>query len=142
MAANIEKAVKAGKMSKEDAKFKLVQLRKWIWGEKGKDPRVSKYEAVEAQVRKAVREGKMTREEGAKKLAEVKKHIWKQTEADKKKCDKRPEPKTDKKPDPRVAKYKAIVAKITEAMRAGKLTREEGIKKITAVRKEMFGKKK
>jgi len=79
-------AVKAGKLSKEDAQKKLAGLKKEIWGgdlkkdsgdkKKGYDKRETKFHAFEKEIWGAVKAGKLSKEDAQKKLAGLKKKIW------------------------------------------------------------------
>jgi len=76
-------AVKAGKMSKEDAHKKLGNLKREIFGgEGGKnakgdgDERMRKYREIEVKLHKAVESGKMSKEDAMRKLGEIKKQIF------------------------------------------------------------------
>ncbi len=79
-------AVKAGKLSKEDAQKKLAGLKKEIWGgdlkkdsgdkKKGYDKREAKFHAFEKEIWGAVKAGKLSKEDAQKKLAGLKKKIW------------------------------------------------------------------
>ena len=86
-------AVKAGKVSKEDAQKKLTGLKKKIWGgdqkkdsgdkKKGSgdkkesyDKREAKFNSFEKKIWSAVKAGKLSKEAAQKKLAGLKKEIW------------------------------------------------------------------
>ena len=98
----IEGAVRAGKISKEDARKRLEGLKKHLWGDKNnerkdsnsrgrervdrggnnhdkrghRDPREEKFHAAERKIGAAVREGKLSKEEAGKKLHHLKEQIW------------------------------------------------------------------
>jgi hypothetical protein len=79
-------AVKAGKLSKEDAQKKLAGLKKEIWSEdqkkdsgdkkKGYDKREAKFRTFEKEIWGAVKAGKLSKKEAEKKLVILKKEMF------------------------------------------------------------------
>ena len=127
----IEAAVKAGKLTKEEAAEKLEYLKKAAAAKSQKKPapqkkvpsrsKLSDYQAIEA----AVKSGKLTKEEAAKKLAYLKK-------AAAAKSQKKPAPpKKAPSKNSSQSDYKALEA----AVKAGKLTKEEAVAKLAALKK-------
>lgn len=145
-------AVKAGKISEAEAKKKLAAIKQSLSGQThdkrdhGKsaqsNERMAKYKAIEREIYGAVKAGKLSREEAAKKLAHVKRELFGQSQA--KQSDRRPAPKAGHgKPDQpkRISREQAekMNREIMEAVRAGKLSREEAHKKFQAIRNLMAG---
>jgi len=137
-------AVKAGKVSKDDAQKKLGALKKQIWADKGKeqkrggkDPRAEKFRAAEEKIWSAVKAGKLSKEAAQKKLAGLKKQIWgenpKKDSGDKKGSG-------DKKEsyDKREAKFNAFEKEIWGAVKSGKLSKRDAMQKLEGLKKEMF----
>ena len=145
----INAAVEAGKLSKKDAKKKLGAIKKQIWTEKGKeqnregkDPRAGKFRAAEEKIWGAVKAGKLSKEDAMKKLAGLKKEIWggdlKKDSSDKKKGS------GDKKEgyDKREAKFHAFEKEIWGAVKAGKLSKGDAMKKLEGLKDQIWGGKK
>ena len=139
-------AVKAGKVSKDDAQKKLGALKKQIWADKGKeqkrggkDPRAEKFRAAEEKIWGAVKAGKLSKEAASKKLAGLKKEIWggdlKKDSGAKKKVS------GDKKEgyDKREAKFNAFEKEIWSAVKAGKLSKEDAMKKLEGLKDQIWG---
>jgi len=141
-------AVKAGKLSKEAASKKLAGLKKEIWGgdlkkdsgdkkkgsgdkKEGYDKREAKFHAFEKEIWGAVKAGKLSKEDAMKKLTGLKKEIWggdlKKDSGDKKKGY-----------DKREAKFNALEKEIWGAVKAGKLSKENAMKKLEGLKKDMF----
>ena len=131
-------AVKAGKVPKDDAQKKLGTLKKQIWTDKGKeqkrggkDPRAEKFRAAEEKIWGAVKAGKLSKEAASKKLAVLKKEIWggdlKKHSSDKKEGSGKSK-----------AKFNAVEKEIWVAVKAGKLSKEDAMKKLEGLKKEVF----
>ena len=143
-------AMKAGKISEAEAKKKLAAIKQSLSGQShGKkdhdkraqsNDRMAKYKAIEREIYGAVKAGKLSREDAAKKLAHVKRELFGQA----KQSDRRPAPKAGQgKPDQpkRISREQAekMNREIMEAVRAGKLSREDAHKKFQAIRNLMTG---
>ena len=141
-------AMKAGKISEAEAKKKLAAIKQSLSGQAhGKkdhdkraqsNDRMAKYKAIEREIYGAVKAGKMSKEEAHKKLAHVKRELFGQA----KQTDRRPAPKAGHgKPDQpkRISREQAekMSREIAEAVKAGKLSREEAHRKFQAIRKMM-----
>ncbi len=128
-------AVRAGKLSREDAGKKLAALKKKMFGDhdkKGGDKKDGdhdrkktrdlreKYAAIEKEIIAAIHAGKLTREEAGKELAALKKKMF--GDHEKKGRDKKREG-TD---------WDALKKRVEGAVKSGELTREEaeGVYKI------------
>ena len=111
--AELQGAVKVGKLSEKDAKAKMAAYKKKAGAKKDID-----YEAIGKKIRAAVQSGKMTAEEGRAKMAAIRK-----SGADKKDID-----------------YEAIGKRLKAAVKAGKLTEEEAKAKWNAIKKKDSGK--
>jgi len=79
--AKLQAAVKAGKMSEEDAHRKMGEIKKEIFAKlKGRahreDPRIEKYRRIEAEIRAAVEAGKLSREEAGRKLEAIRREMF------------------------------------------------------------------
>ena len=132
-------AVKAGKLSKTGAQKHLSAIKKQIWTGKGKeqnrggkDSRAEKFRAAEEKIWGAVKAGKLSKDDAIKKLAGLKKEIWggdlKKDSGDKKEGY-----------DKREAKFHAFEKEIWGAVKAGKLSKDDAMKKLEGLKKEMFG---
>ena len=83
-AKEIEAAVKAGKLSREEADKKLIEVRTKLFRNGGKKPAdkgdrrgisVEDYRRGEAQIRELVEKGKVSREDAEKRLIEMRKRV-------------------------------------------------------------------
>ena len=101
----------------------------------GKDPRAEKFRAAEEKTWGAVKAGKLTKEAAQKKLAGLKKEIW---DGDQKKGS------GDKKEgyDKREAKFHAFEKVIWGAVKAGKLSKGDAMKKLEGLKDQIWGGKK
>ena len=134
--------VKSGKMSKADAEKKLSALKSEIWPEKQQqvkkndagersDPRKARYEQAEKQIISEVKSGKLSKEDAGRKLAEIKKRLWG--------GEKRPQSgeQSAKRPETPRAKYEAVAKRIAMAVKEGKISKEDGEKRLQAYRKQL-----
>ena len=94
-----------------------------------KDPRAEKIHAAEKEINAAVKTGKLSKKDAQKKLGAIKKQIW---------ADKGKEQNRGGK-DPRAGKFRAAEEKIWGAVKAGKLSKEAAHKKLTGLKKEIWG---
>jgi polyhydroxyalkanoate synthesis regulator phasin len=137
----IEAAVVAGKITKEEAQAKLSALKKEAYGKnnvksaatKTKAPSKNDYKLIEA----AVIAGKITKEEAQAKLKSLQQKKFPQKNV-----------KSYKKKDSSKAKQgnaateaylKKVWAELEAAVAAGKLTKEQAIAKMTAIKKAKLG---
>jgi|TARA_B110000495_G_scaffold19043_1_gene13464 hypothetical protein len=146
-------AVKAGKLTKEAAQKKLAGLKKEIWGgdqkkdsgdkkgsgdkKEGYDKREAKFHAFEKEIWGAVKAGKLSKRDAMQKLEGLKKEMFndqgkkdwggKKNSGDKKKGY-----------DKREAKFNALEKEIWGAVKAGKLSKDDAMKKLEGLKKEMF----
>lgn len=147
----IHKAVRAGRMSKEDAARKLEALKKEIFSEKypekagkggkdgkdGGDERARKFREIEIEIWSAVKAGKMSKEDAVRKLGELKNQIFEGKYPDKGGKGAKSAKGNE---DERLRKFKEIEAKIYEAVKAGKMSKEDADEKLSAIKNELFGK--
>jgi hypothetical protein len=94
-----------------------------------KDPRAEKFHAAEKEINAAVKAGKHSKKDAQKKLRAIKKQIW---------TDKGKEQNRGGK-DPRAEKFRAAEEKIWGAVKAGKLSKEAAHKKLTGLKKAIWG---
>ncbi len=147
-AKEIEAAVRAGKLSKEDAAKKLIAMRREISGQPGEkkshgekdadrelDARRRRYMANANEIEAAVRAGKLSKEDAAKRLLAVRKELFGQPGEKKSHGEKH----TDREFEARKRRYMEFANEIEAAVKSGKLSKEDAEKKLIAIRKEMFG---
>jgi polyhydroxyalkanoate synthesis regulator phasin len=120
----IEAAVKAGKLTKEEAASKLEYLKNAAAAKSQKKAspksrKLTDYKAIEA----AVKAGKLTKEEAASKLEYLK-------NAAATKSQKKASPKSGKLTD-----YKAVEARLSELVKSGLLSEEQAKAMMAAARK-------
>jgi hypothetical protein len=135
-------AVKAGKLSKEEARRKLADVKRDLMGDEEKrgerkergreDERAARYRAIERDIYAAVKAGKLSKEEARRKLADVKRDLMGGEE-------KRGERKERGREDERAATYREIEREIHAAVKAGKMSKKDAAKKLEAIKREMFG---
>jgi len=141
-------AVKAGKLSKEDAQKKLTGLKKEIGGEnlkkdsgdkkEGSGKSKAKFNAVEKEIWVAVKAGKLSKRDAIQKLEGLKKEMF--GDQGKKDWDGKKNSGDEKRGyDKRETKFNAFEKEIWGAVKAGKLSKEDAMKKLEGLKKEMFG---
>ncbi len=130
--AKMRKMVEDGKAKPEDVERRLIEMRKMM-AEQGGRQRTARgdaraeYEGFVRRIKAAVREGKMTREQAAARIEAYKKSLGRRRQAE----------DPDKELD-----YDAIAKRIKAAVRAGKLTEEEAEAKWREIKKAADAKDK
>ncbi|MDP7496753.1 MAG: hypothetical protein QGI77_09980 [Roseibacillus sp.] len=128
----IKAAVEAGRVSKKDAEKRLIEMRKAIGADKakgdGRGIRVDDYRRGEVRIKAAVEAGRISKEDAEKRLLEMRKAIRSEGRGDKKESR-----------DERGLKYRAMEEKIWAAVKAGKLSKEDAMKKLAGLKKEIWG---
>ncbi len=121
--------VKAGLITPDQAKQRLEGLRKSFEKPKTQpkeEQARARYEAAAARMKKAVEAGKMTREQAKLKLEAIKKRLGGEKDS------------ADNKKGKEIrAQYEAAEARVKAAVKAGKLTEEEGRKRLIEFRKRL-----
>ena len=137
-AEEIKKAVKEGKVSKEDADKRLIEMRKAMFRsgdrkdrDNGKDMAALKrrYDEGAKRIEAAVEAGRITKEDGEKRLIEMRKSLF---------DDDKQDPDVDKQMEAKKRRYMAFAKQIEAAVDAGKISKEDAEKKLIELRKEMF----
>jgi hypothetical protein len=130
--ARIKAAVEAGRISKEDAQKRLSQMRKAGGANEAKgDGRgfsVEDYRRAEEKIKAGVEAGRVSKKDAEKRLLEMRKAIRSEGRGDKKESR-----------DERGLKYRAMEEKIWAAVKAGKLSKEDAMKKLAGLKKEIWG---
>jgi hypothetical protein len=143
----IRSAVKAGKLTKETAQKKLAGLKKEIWGgdlkknsgdkKKGYDKGEAKFNAFENEIWSAVKAGKLSKRDAIQKLEGLKKEMF--GDQGKKDWDGKKNSGDEKRGyDKRETKFNAFEKEIWGAVKAGKLSKEDAMKKLEGLKKEVF----
>jgi len=138
----IEAAVAAGDLSEEDAKEKLIAVRREMFrnpaakqekrAPESGDGRKRRYAAFEKKIDAALEAGEITEKEAEKKLLAVRKELFEDTKQKK-------QTRGDAGGDGRKRRYFELSNKIEAAVAAGELSEEEAEEKLIAARKAMFG---
>ncbi len=140
----IEEGVKDGKISESRAKRILLAKRRELFGFIGekKEPRAEnrdkgsnerRYKELAGKIEAAVRSGKLTKEEARRKLIAGQRELFGFVGEKK-------EPRREKREmESRERRYKEIVNEIEAAVKAGKMSKEEAVKKLRSMRREFFG---
>ena len=134
----IKAAVKAGKLSKEEAGKKLTGLREEMFGvgkskgggDREMEAKKRKYMEVEREIKAAVEAGKVSKEEAGKKLAGLRKEMFGVGKS---------KGGSDREMEAKKARYEAGERKIKAAVKAGKVSKEEAEKRLIEMRKAMSG---
>ncbi|MFP6883731.1 MAG: hypothetical protein VCA40_04820 [Roseibacillus sp.] len=128
----IKAAVEAGKVSKEDAEKRLIEMRKAVRGDKAKGKgrgfSVEDYRRAEKRMKAGIEAGKISKEDAEKRLIEMRKAIHSEGEDGEKEGR-----------DERGVKFRAIEEEIWAAVKAGKLSKEAAHKKLAGLKKEIWG---
>ena len=153
-AEEIEMAVEAGKMSREDAETKLIEMRKKMFPARGKSDAKSdrvvegvfydkdmealkrRYMGAAEEIERAVEAGKMSKQEAEKTLIEMRKEMFPARV--------KGDAKTDRAKggdmEVRERRYNAAVKEIEASVESGVLSKKDAKQKISEMRKKMFGK--
>ena len=153
-AEEIEMAVEAGKMSREDAETKLIEMRKKMFPARGKSDAKSdrvvegvfydkdmealkrRYMGAAEEIERAVEAGKMSKQEAEKTLIEMRKEMAPARG--------KGDAKTDRAKggdmEVRERRYNAAVKEIEASVESGVLSKKDAKQKISEMRKKMFGK--
>ena len=163
--ADIDRAVKAGRITKEEAEEKLDHVRREYNANRKPVEKTTYYELrgrtmaeKEADVKRAVEAGKITLEQGKvildsltgntgyrttpRKNSYTRTEAGKQPEAYSKKREavmKQHSGDRDRGIDERKAKYAEIEADIDRAVKAGKMSEKDAREKLDAIKKDLFG---
>jgi len=150
----LKAGVEAGKISKEDAEKRLIEMRKRVGagnrggspgdrgrpkgGDKAPAELRRKYQAAEKEVWEAVKAGKISKEDGEKKLKEIGQALrnghrggGKEAGASKKAGGGR-EAEIKR-------KYQVAEKEVWEAVKAGKISKEDGEKRLGHLKEKLFG---
>ncbi|MHC5080156.1 MAG: M56 family metallopeptidase [Planctomycetota bacterium] len=134
------KAVQAGELTPEQASAMMGELARASFAQRlqaateKRGPRRSSKRVVREDTKRV--EDARRKAAAARKLTE--KDARARLEAMRKAMVKRREAGTHRREDERVAKYRAVAAKIGELVKAGKMSKKDAEKKLIALRKEMF----
>ncbi|MDB2525650.1 M48 family metalloprotease [Mariniblastus sp.] len=146
-ADEIEMAVEAGKMSKEDAEKTLIEMRKEMFPARGKgDAKSDRAEGGDMEVRKrrymagaeeiemAVEAGKMSKGDAERKLIEMRKKMF----PSRSKGDAKSDRAEGGDMEVRKRRYMAGAEEIEMAVEAGKMSKGDAERKLIEMRKKMF----
>ena len=139
----IEEAVDSGKLSKEDAEKKLIAVRKEMFsdagekkeargdGDKDREMEVRKQRYMEfmKEIEAAVKAGKLSKEDAEKKLIEMRREMFEEKSGDE---------RGDREMEGRRKRYEQVTKRIKAAIESGDMSAEEGEKKLSELRKEIF----
>ncbi len=134
-AKRIEAAVEAGRITKEDAENRLIEMRKSLFGDDKQDPDVDKqmeakkrrYMAFAKEIEAAVDAGKISKEDAEKKLIELRKKMFRNGGR-----------KKEARRDQRgisVEDYRRAEREIKKAVKEGKVSKEDAERRLIEMRK-------
>ena len=148
-AMKIEQAVEDGKMSERDAELKIMAMKKELWGsddedegenewtdkeeEKENNPRAVEFRRMEERLHRAVENGRITEEDAKRRMMEMKKELWGDGEKEKEVAK-----NSDLEKRQRRMKYRDAETKITEMIKAGKVSEEAGQARLAAFKKQLW----
>ena len=153
-AEEIEMAVEAGKMSREDAETKLIEMRKKMFPARGKSDAKSdrvvegvfydkdmealkrRYMGAAEEIERAVEAGKMSKQEAEKTLIEMRKKMFPARGKDGAKSDRAKGGDMEV----RERRYEAAVKKYEAAIKSGEMSKKDAKQKMSELREKMFGK--
>ena len=136
--------MKAGKLSREEADKKLIEVRTKLFRNGGKKPAdkgdrrgisVEDYRRGEAKIQDLVKTGVISREDAVKRLTEMRKLVVRDPGKEKESAG---DKGSDRDLEAKKRRYLAFVKEIEAAVKSGDLSKEEAEKKLISVRKEMF----
>jgi beta-lactamase regulating signal transducer with metallopeptidase domain/polyhydroxyalkanoate synthesis regulator phasin len=146
-ADEIEMAVEAGKMSKEDAEKTLIEMRKEMFPARGKgnaktdrveggdmELRKRRYMAGAEEIEMAVEAGKMSKGDAERKLIEMRKEMF----PARGKVDAKTDRVEGGDMELRKRRYMAGAEEIEMAVEAGKMSKGDAERKLIEMRKKMF----
>jgi polyhydroxyalkanoate synthesis regulator phasin len=146
-AEEIERAVEAGKMSKEDAEKTLIEMRKEMFPARGKgnaktdrveggdmELRKRRYMAGADEIEMAVEAGKMSKGDAERKLIEMRKKMF----PARGKVDAKTDRVEGGDMELRKRRYMAGAEEIEMAVEAGKMSKGDAERKLIEMRKKMF----
>ena len=161
-ARRIEAAVEAGKVSKEDAEKRLIEMRKAMFPERGKksklqnnkskakngkematlEVRKKEYMAAEEKIQAMVKSGKVSEKDAATRLGQMRAAMFPEFEEKSKGDNNKPKSgkeKVDRQMEGKKRRYMKAAAGIEAEVKAGKISKEDAEKRLGEMRKAMFG---
>lgn len=130
----LEAGVRAGKISKQDAKKKMDEYKYELWPEAREKEELNKkreFEAAQREIKKKIELGQISREDGMQWLNEIKKKNW----GDDKEEIRESREKSDREAYNREAK------KLKAAVEAGKISKRQAEERFLEMRRKMEDKK-
>ncbi len=149
----IREAVESGKITKEEARKRLEAMRKAVGAGKrdgGSEGRGRpkggskeaelrrKYQAAEKEVWEAVKAGKISKEDGEKKLKEIGQALRNGHRGGGKEAGASKKAGGGKEAELK-KKYQAAETEVWEAVKAGKISKEDGEKRLGHLKEKLFG---
>ncbi len=120
--AKLKKMVDEGKISAEDARTRLAEMRKMVGRPSGDAPKKDiDWDAIKARIEGAVKSGKMTREQADAAYKGIKERMGQKREDDAKKIT--------------VEEYKLAAAKLKKMVAEGKISAEDARTRLGEMRK-------
>ena len=148
-AEEIERAVEAGKMSKQEAEKTLIEMRKEMFPNREKRGSESgrseggdmealkrRYMKGAEKIEAAVEAGKMSKKDAEQKLIGMRKKMFPERDKESAKSDR------SKGSDMQALKerYDAVVKEYEAAIKSGEMSKKDAKKKMSELREKMFGK--
>ena len=151
-ARRIEAAVEAGKVSKEDAEKRLIEMRKAMFptpdqdkAKRGSDPDMEalkrRYQEGARRIEAAVEAGKVSKEDAEKRLIEMRKAMFPETGTKSKLRDNKSKTKNGKEMASLEARKKVFQQSekiILDAVKSGKVSEKDAKKRLGQMRADMF----
>jgi polyhydroxyalkanoate synthesis regulator phasin len=134
----IEMAVENGRISGEDAKKRIMEMKSRIFADKqesNEDVRQKRFEAAVEQIKKAVESGEVSEEAARKRIENLKQRMDRAAQSAKPKA--KPGETSEDERNRTIEGMKARVAKINEAIKTGKMTHKEGMAAVEKMQKKV-----
>ena len=146
-AKRIEVAIESGRISKEDGEKRLAEMRKKMFPTRDKgdansdrvdgddmEQRKSRYKAGAERIEAAIESGRISKEDGKKRLAEMRKKMFPTRDRGDANSDRVDGDDMEQ----RKSRYKAGAERIEAAIESGRISKEDGEKRLAEMRLQMF----
>ena len=139
----LEAGVRAGKISKTEAKKRLDAFRNELWPEAKEKEEVNKkreFEAAEKEIKALIEAGRIKREDGMRRLEEMKKYFWgKRENASRKSREEVERVDRDAMQKDRATAFQNAAKALKEAVEAGEISKRQAEEKFIEMRRRLAG---
>jgi len=139
----LESGVRAGKLSKEDAKKRLDAFRNELWPEAKEKEEVNKkreFEAAEKEIKALIEAGRIKREDGMRRLEEMKTYFWgKRENASQKSREEVKRVDREEMQKDRGTAFQSAAKQLKAAVEAGKISKRQAEERLIEMRRRLKG---